>query len=126
MAQKPRPPRQTPGKSALNETPAQRAWQQRRMRAFDDYRRQICTGLKFWRVCGHAQCRRKRACERDMHACFMRHWMAMPEETKVWLRAAATAAASDKRHGAAAAAGDAAVEAYRRSLSEKPRWRVTP
>lgn len=110
MAKKLRPPQ--PGPEYVEVTPAQRAYAERERRVFDAYRRKMCTMLQFWRVCGDPQCRRQRACEKDMHACFARHWPMMPEETKVWLRAASVALDQGNSPEQAVMRGRAAVEQY--------------
>jgi hypothetical protein len=68
-------------------------------------RRWQCELFQFWRVCARAQCRRARACSGDPAACVERGWPLLPEECRVWYRAAITALAGGASPQAADAAG---------------------
>ena len=65
---------------APGQTPEQRKAHAAHWRREDARRRAINNVLGFWRVCGKPPCRRNRTCSGDMHACFTRHWPAVPEE----------------------------------------------
>ena len=56
---------------------------------------------------------RARACRGDPGACFDRHWPLLPEEARVWFRAAITALSGGASPQAADAAGCEAALAYR-------------
>lgn len=71
--------------------------------------RPLCRALQFWRVCGKAPCRRALDCMGDAQACFRQFWWQLPEEARVWIRAAIKASASGMKNKAAALAADAEV-----------------
>ena len=50
-------------------------------------RRDLCSHLLFWKVCGHKKCLRVRACVVDGKDCFDRLWPLVPEEVKIGIRA---------------------------------------
>jgi hypothetical protein len=96
---------------APGQTPEQRKAHAAHWRREDARRRAINNGLGFWRVCSKPPCRRNRTCSSDMHACFTRHWSAMPEERKEYLRGCMMAArdgnlSKDAIHRAGLAARD--------------------
>jgi hypothetical protein len=66
-----------------------------------------------YRVCGNAHCLRARDCRGDANACFDRFWPHVPEDDKIWLRVAVTAASNGSSPAEAAAAGEAAARQYR-------------
>ena len=45
----------------------------------------------YWRICGAANCKRRRGCAGDAIACHERSWPWTPERIKVYFRAAITA-----------------------------------
>ena len=66
-----------------------------------------CNLFRFWRVCRDKPCRRAQTCVGDMHKCFERHWRALSEEERQWLRAWLVALAEGKTPGEAARFADA-------------------
>jgi hypothetical protein len=72
-----------------DQTPEQRAWQEKWVRRDDARRVAMCNALQFWRACHTRECKRRHACSGDPQACFTRHWEHYPEEAKVWFRAVA-------------------------------------
>lgn len=78
---------------------AQKEWlaaEPERKRVEEGARRKLCTGLTFWKICGHKQCLRQCACKGEVDKCFNRFWPLVPEETKTYFRAYVTAVARDK------------------------------
>ena len=75
-------------------------------------RRWQCELFQFWRVCARSQCHRARACSGDPAACVERGWPQLPEECRVWYRAAITALAGGASPQAADAAGREAARVY--------------
>lgn len=71
--------------------------------------RPLCRALQFWRVCGKAPCRRALDCRGDVQACFRHFWWQLPEEARVWVRAAIAASAGGLKNKAAGLAADAEV-----------------
>lgn len=71
--------------------------------------RPLCRALQFWRVCGKAPCRRALDCRGDAQACFRHFWWQLPEEARVWVRAAISASAGGMKNKAAGLAADAEV-----------------
>lgn len=71
--------------------------------------RPLCRALQFWRVCGRAPCRRALDCRGDAQACFRQFWWQLPEEARVWFRAAIAASARGLKNKAAGLAADAEV-----------------
>jgi hypothetical protein len=71
--------------------------------------RPLCRALQFWRVCGKAPCRRALDCRGDAQACFRHFWWQLPEEARVWFRAAIAASAGGMKNNAAGLAADAEV-----------------
>ena len=61
---------------------------------------------------------RARACRGDPGACFDRHWPLLPEEARVWFRAAITAMSGGASPQAADAAGCEAALAYRAEAAQ--------
>jgi hypothetical protein len=89
-------PGETKEEARLRAQAEWRAAEPARKREEEESRRQLCTGLTFWRVCRHKQCNRQRACAGDADRCFTRFWPMVPEETKTYFRAYITASARDK------------------------------
>ncbi|MGV3633139.1 MAG: hypothetical protein ACO1NY_02240 [Pseudorhodoplanes sp.] len=75
--------------------------------------RALCRALGFWRVCGKPPCRRALDCKGDAQACFRTFWWQMPEENRVWVRAAIRASAGGLGKKAAAKAAAAEAERWR-------------
>jgi hypothetical protein len=71
--------------------------------------RPLCRALQFWRVCGKPPCRRALDCRGDAQACFRQFWWQLPEEARVWIRAAIAASAGGMGNKAAGLAADAEV-----------------
>jgi hypothetical protein len=71
--------------------------------------RALCRALQFWRVCGKPSCRRASDCMGDALACFRWFWWRMPEEARVWVRAAIRTSAGGLGRKAAAKAADVEV-----------------
>lgn len=71
--------------------------------------RALCRALGFWRVCGKPSCRRALDCKGDAEVCFRTFWWQMPEQTRVWVRAAIRASAGGMGNKAAGLAADAEV-----------------
>jgi hypothetical protein len=71
--------------------------------------RPLCRALQFWRVCGKAPCRRALDCKGDSQTCFRHFWRQLPEEARVWFRAAMAARAGGLKNKAAGLAADAEV-----------------
>lgn len=99
-------------------TPEQRAWLDRHERRERRRATIRCNMLQFWRICAKRACVRHRTCSDDPHACFARHWVMVPEDEKVWLRAGVRARAEGLTPERAARAADADV-ARHRALTEK-------
>lgn len=75
--------------------------------------RALCRALQFWRVCGKAPCRRALDCAGDAETCFHQFWWELPEEARVWVRAAIRESAAGRREKAANRAADAEVVRWR-------------
>jgi hypothetical protein len=102
-------------KPAAPPTPKQRKTQGRSVR-YNARCLALCNSLEFWQRCHVGACRRNRSCRGDMHACFARHWRAVPEDVMVFVRARLDAS---EQGLAPAAAVRAAIEARTRHLQ----WR---
>jgi hypothetical protein len=74
-----------------------------------DRYRPLCTGFKFWRVCGK-ECVRAKACAGDSRACFDRFWPLIGERHRVWFRAAVKARIAGLSVAEANARADAETE----------------
>jgi hypothetical protein len=97
-----RRPRKQPG--ATGETDAQ---------ALDRARGVVHTAMRFWMVCAEQACKRARACRGDTAACRDRIWPQLPEQMKVYFRAAIAARGEGRSAADAARAGDEAVAQWR-------------
>ena len=69
-------------------TPQQRRWQERHDAEEEASRRKVNDIFQFCTVCSDKRCRRERACRGDCHACFLRWWPHVSEESKIEFRAA--------------------------------------
>ena len=49
--------------------------------------RELCSRLRFWKVCGGKMCQRAKACAGEAETCFSRHWPLVPQTVKVGVRA---------------------------------------
>ena len=71
--------------SGVPETAKQRRTQAKIVRA----RARIlafCNTLAFWQICDVAACRRNHSCRGNAHACFTRHWRAVPDDELALVR----------------------------------------
>lgn len=75
--------------------------------------RALCRVLGFWRVCGKRPCRRALDCKGDVDICFRTFWWQMPEENRVWIRAAIRASADGLGNKAVAEAAAAEADRWR-------------
>jgi len=79
-------------------------------------RRDQCTRFGFWMVCADKRCRRAKSCEGDPEQCFDRWWPHVPEEMKVYIRAAISAMAEK---------GMDHAQAHQAAEAEVERWKAT-
>ena len=82
----------------------------------EERRRIQCNRLRFWMVCAAKRCRRAKSCEGDPEQCFDRWWPHMPEEAKVYIRAAIRAMARK---------GMDKMQARQAAEAEVERWKET-
>jgi hypothetical protein len=94
-------------------TPEQKAWIAKNKAENDETKRIVCNLFRFWCVCLEKRCRRAQSCVGDPQACFERCWPGVPEDAKVWFRAAVVA-----QHG-----GLSMQDAARVADDELVRWR---
>jgi len=84
----------------------------------DDYPRGRNTLFEFWRVCAEPRCRRAHACLGEPNPCFNRHWAMIPEQDKVWFRAAVKARIDGHSLEQAGRIGDAEVKRWKEIMGE--------
>jgi hypothetical protein len=94
------------------QTREQKEWQARRNAEHAAMRRCQCNLFQFWRICRQRSCQRARGCKGDSVACLDRGWRLLPEDIKVWYRAAAVALS----------AGHTAQEAHDAGVAEMARF----
>lgn len=64
--------------------------------SWEESRRALNDTFVFWQRCEEAACRRAHACVGELQGCFQRHFVPLPEGTKVWMRTLISAKASGK------------------------------
>lgn len=94
-------------------TPAQREWQRQSRARYDADRRVFNNACAFWRDCEEPRCRREHACSGDPHGCFQRRWALIPEDAKMWFRAALKALVAGASFDEADRIGEAEMERWR-------------
>ena len=107
---------------SFQQTPAQRRAGLAQQRRHDEGARSLSNTFEFWRVCTKAPCRRAHACMGDSASCFDRHWAMMPEDFKIWFRAAMRARREGLSPEEADRIGMAEVQRCK-ELEEKPAHR---
>jgi hypothetical protein len=113
MPAKPKSTKRKPSKEQLAEQ--YRKTMQAGAAARTSARRQLCSVLRFWKVCRNKQCRRARACAGNVDRCFDCFWPVVPDVLKIQIRAAREA------HAAALPKPEIAAAIKRATL----RWRET-
>jgi hypothetical protein len=82
-----------------------------------DIRWTLNNALKFWRACPTRRCRRARSCVGDDQRCHAIFWPVVPEEAKVFWRAALDALHDNRSASQAERLADAAAARFRRRQS---------
>jgi hypothetical protein len=100
---------------------------------WEESRRALNDTLLFWQRCEEAGCRRAHACVGELQGCFQRHFVPLPEGTKVWMRTLISTRASGKSWPEAKRIADAELERWiafqeelDRILPHKPPLRAQP
>jgi hypothetical protein len=82
-------------------------------------RRYFCSFLKFYIACGHVKCRRARACVCDANECFLRLWPVVPEDLKIYIRAAIKAIDAGLSQAAIAAEAERELARWRKLMAPR-------
>ena len=96
--------------TSFKQTRAQKHGGPEQQRREDEGKRSLNNVLKFWRLCTKAPCRRAHACMGDAQSCLTRHWVIVPQDFKIWFRAAIQARCEGLSPEEANRAGEAEVK----------------